>query len=204
MKKSLFLLLMLFYSICSNAQYTNICDAAYADFNTLMETFLQFPTDALQNEEIYYNLEELQNTIRSIHVSQEERYQLNSLSADIDVVKDFLAPISNQYNAHLSKSNMERLRTIFGQNFLEKKLNVRCPSNEIEFIEVRLGDLVICYFHCISKKVENGLRIRFYSASGSMKDSGEHGAKKNEYVPISHNVGKKYLRVNSAKIIKRF
>ena len=85
----------------SFAQYNNVCDAAYTDFNNLIKAFLQHPTEQTRNEEIYNHLDELQNIINEIHVSKEERYKLNSLQADIGVVKKFIAPISNKYNAHL-------------------------------------------------------------------------------------------------------
>lgn len=204
MKKVLFLFCILLYSVKSVAQYNNVCDAAYADFNNLMEAFLQLPTEPVRNEEIYNHLEKLQQLIQTIHVTQEERYQLNSLLADIKVVKEFMSPIANQYNAHLSGGNLERLQTIFGENFKKVKLNVKCPADEVEFIEVRLGSLVICYFHCISKKVENGLRIKYYASSGNTTSHGEYGAMKNIYTPMLHNAGKTYLRVNSATIVKRF
>lgn len=204
MQKVLLLLSILLFSTKSFAQYDNICDAAYADFNNLMEAFLQLPTEQERNEEIYSHLEELQNIIKEIHVSKEERYKLNSLVADINVVKNFMSPISNKYNAHLSNHNLERLQNIFGQNFSKSKLNVKCPKDEVEFIEIKLGSLIICYFHCISNKVENGLRIKFRAASGDTNISGEYGAMKNEYTPIIHNAGKKYLKIYSAMIIERF
>lgn len=195
---------ILLFSTKSFAQYDNICNAAYADFNNLMEAFLQLPTERERNEEIYSRLEELQNIIKEIHVPQEERYKLNSLVADINVIKEFMSPISNKYNAHLSSYNLERLQNIFGQNFSKSKLNVKCPKDEVEFIEVRLGSLIICYFHCISNKVKNGLRIKFHAASGNANSSGEYGAMKNEYTPIIHNAGEKYLKIYSAMIIERF
>ena len=205
MKNILFLLCILVLGpMKSHAQYDNVSDAAYADFNNLMEAFLQLPTEPLRNEEIYHHLEELQNIIATIHVSQEERYKLNSLQADIKTVKEFMSPISNKYNAHLSNSNIERLQTIFGQNFTKIKLNVKCPSDEVEFIEVKVGSLVICYLHCISKKVENGLRIKFHAASGNTTSNGEYGATKNKYTPIIHNAGNEYMRIRSAIITKRF
>lgn len=204
MKNVLFLLCIILFPINSYAQYDNISDVAYSDFNNLMETFLEFPTEQSRNEEIYNLLEELQDIIKGIHVSQEERYKLNSLQADINVVKKFMSPISNQYNTHLSSSNLERLQTIFGDDFIKTKLKVKCPSDEVEFIEVKVGSLIICYFHCISNKVENGLRIKFKAISGNTNINGEYGAMKNEYTPIVHNAGKNYIRIKSATIIERF
>lgn len=198
------LLCILFSSIHSYAQYDNVCDAAYADFNLLMETFLQFPTNQMRNEDIYNRLDELQNIIKKVQVSREERYKLNSLQADINVIKEFISPISNKYNAHLSSNNIERLQTIFGQNFIKTKLSVKCPSDEVEFVEVKVGALIICYFHCISKKTDNGLRIKFHAKSENTTRSGECGAMKNEYTPIIHNAGKKYARVSSVAIVERF
>ena len=142
---------LLFSSANSFAQYNNVCDVAYTDFNNLIEAFLQLPTEQIRNEEIYNRLDELQNIINEIHVSKEERYKLNSLQADISAVKEFMSPISNKYNAHLSNNNINRLQTIFGENFTKAKLNVKCPSDEVQFIEVKVGSLIICYFHCISK-----------------------------------------------------
>ena len=204
MKYILFSLWMLFFSANCYAQNNDICEAAYSDFNNLLEAFLQFPTDPERNEEIYNYLDELQSLISEIHVSKEERYKLNSLLADIKVVKEFMSPISNKYNAHLSNSNIRRLQTIFGENFKLGKLNVKCPSDEVEFVELKIGELVICYFHCISKNVKNGLRIKFYASSGNSSSSGEYGASLNEYTPIIHNAGKKYVKISSASIIKRF
>lgn len=199
-----FSLCILFYSANSFAQYNNVYDAACADFNRLVEVFLQLPTNQARNEEIYNRLDELQNIIKKVQVSQNERYRLNSLEADINVVKEFILPISNKYNAHLSSNNISRLQTIFGGNFTQTKLNVRCPSDEVQFIEVRVGDLIICYYHCISKKTKNGLRIKFHAISGNTTISGEYGAMKNEYTPIVHNAGKKYVKVSSATILERF
>lgn len=186
------------------SQYDNIYDAAHADFNNLIELFLQHPTEQTRNEEIYNYLEELQNIITKVHVSQEERYKLNSLQSDINVIKAFMSPISKKYNAHLSSSNMKRLQKIFGENFTQIKLNVQCSKEEVEFLEVKVGSLTICYFHCISKKAKTGIRIKFHAVSGNTSSNGEYGAMKNEYTPIIHNAGKKYLRVKSATVIERF
>ncbi|MCQ2171186.1 MAG: hypothetical protein MJZ17_00305 [Bacteroidales bacterium] len=204
MKRILCLLCILFCSAKSYAQYDNICDAAYADFNLLMGAFLQIPTEQAQNEKIYSQLDELREIIKGVHVSQEERYKLNSLVADINVVQKFMSPISNKSNEHLSNGNIVRLEAIFENNWSRMKLDVKCPSDEVEFIEVRLGDLNICYFHCISKKVQNGLRIKFHAKSGNTTSEGEYGAMKNEYTPIIHNAGEKYLKITSATIVERF
>lgn len=198
------LLLYILFTVNSYAQYNNVYDAACADFNRLLEVFLQLPTNQARNEEIYNRLDELENIIKEVQVSKDERYKLNSLEADINVVKEFMLPVSNKYNAHLSDKNIERLQTIFGQNFIKKKMTVKCPNDEIEFIEVRVGDLIICYYHCISKKAKNGLRIKFHAISGNTTISGEYGAMKNEYTPIVHNAGKKYVKVSSATILERF
>ena len=204
MRNILFSLCLLFSSANSFAQYNNVCDVAYTDFNNLIEAFLQLPTEQIRNEEIYNRLDELQNIINEIHVSKEERYKLNSLQADISAVKEFMSPISNKYNAHLSNNNINRLQTIFGENFTKAKLNVKCPSDEVQFIEVKVGSLIICYFHCISKIADNGLRIKFHAVSGNTTSSGEYGAMKNEYTPIIHNAGQKYVKVFSATIVERF
>lgn len=204
MRNILFSLCLLFCSMKSFAQYNNVCDAAYTDFNNLIKAFLQHPTEQTRNEEIYNHLDELQNIINEIHVSKEERYKLNSLQADIGVVKKFIAPVSKKYNAHLSNTDINRLQTIFGGNFTQTKLNVKCPIDEVQFIEIKVSSLIICYFHCISKKAKNGLRIKFYAVSNNSTNSGEYGAMKNEYTPITHNAGQKYIRVSSATIIKRF
>ena len=97
MRNILFSLCLLFSSANSFAQYNNVCDVAYTDFNNLIEAFLQLPTEQIRNEEIYNRLDELQNIINEIHVSKEERYKLNSLQADISAVKEFMSPISNKY-----------------------------------------------------------------------------------------------------------
>lgn len=204
MRNILFSLCLLFSSANSFAQYNNVCDVAYTDFNNLIEAFLQLPTEQIRNEEIYNRLDELQNIINEIHVSKEERYKLNSLQADISAVKEFMSPISNKYNAHLSNNNINRLQTIFGENFTKAKLNVKCPSDEVQFIEVKVGSLIICYFHCISKIADNGLCIKFHAVSGNTTSSGEYGAMKNEYTPIIHNAGQKYVKVSSATIVERF
>ena len=186
-----------------NAQKT-ADEAAAEDFNNLMNVFIQNPNDINLNEEIYNELDNLQNLIGQIHVTREERYALNSIVADIKVVKDFMAPISNKFNSHLSVNNISRLSNIFGNLLTTRKLNVKCPSNEIEFIELRLSSLIICYLHCISNKVENGVRVKFYARSGNQQSNGEYGAMKNEYTPIIHNVGKSYATIRSATITKRF
>lgn len=204
MRNILFTLCIMLLSVKSSAQYNNVCDAAYADFNNLIEAFVQLPTEQFRNEEIYNCLDELQNIIKGVHVSREERYKLNSLDADIRVVKDFISPISNKYNAHLSTSSINRLQMIFGENFTQTKLNVKCPSDEVQFVEIKVGSLVICYLHCISKKVENGLRIKYNAILGNTTRYGEYGAMKNEYTPILHNVGQKYVKISSATIVGRF
>ena len=197
-------LCILFCTANSFAQYNNVCAAAYADFNNLIEAFLQLPTEQNRNEKIYSRLDELQNVINEVHVSRGERYKLNSLQADISVVKDFMSPISNKYNVHLSSNNISRLQTIFGENFTQTKLNVKCKSDEVQFIEIKVGSLIICYFHCIPKKTENGLRIKYHAVSGNTTTKGEYGAMKNEYTPIIHNAGQKYMKITSATIVKRF
>ena len=208
MKKLIIMLCILFNTPLSStkafAQYNTAYDAIYSDFNMLMDAFLQMPTEKERNKEIYNRLDELQNLIKAVHVSQDERYKLNYLQTNIKTVQEFISPISNKYNAHLSNKNIERLQTIFGQDYTKTKLNVKCPSDEVEFIEIKVRDLIICYIHCTSKKVENGLRIKFYASSGNSTQQGEYGVLKNEYAPIMHNVGEKYLNVNSAKIVKRF
>jgi hypothetical protein len=40
--------------------------------------------------------------------------------------------------------------------------------------------------------------------SGNTTSSGEYGAMKNEYTPIIHNAGQKYVKVSSATIVERF
>ena len=122
MRNILFSLCLLFSSANSFAQYNNVCDVAYTDFNNLIEAFLQLPTEQIRNAEIYNRLDELQSIINEIHASKEERYKLNSLQADISAVKEFMSPISNKYNAHLSNNNINRLQTIFGENFTKSKL----------------------------------------------------------------------------------
>lgn len=114
---------------------------------------------------------------------------------------EFIAPVANQYNAHLSNSQMRRLQNIFGERFKKRNLKVKCGNPEVEFCEVQLGSLIICYFHNIS---ERGFRIRFYASNGNLSSSGEYGAMKEEYTPILDNVGEEYLRPRSAKIIEWF
>lgn len=196
--------IILFCFTSSHAQSNSICDVAYADFNNLIRAFLQLPTEKTRNAETYNYLDELQKAINDISVSQEERHQLNSLQADINVVKKFLSPISNKLPLHLSNNDIKRLQVIFGANFTQTKLNVKCPSDEVQFIEVKVGSLIICYFHCISQKSPNGLRIKFYAASGNDTSYGECGAMKNEYVPILNNAGQQYTNMISATITERF
>ena len=68
MRNILFSLCLLFSSANSFAQYNNVCDVAYTDFNNLIEAFLQLPTEQIRNEEIYNRLDELQNIISHIPV----------------------------------------------------------------------------------------------------------------------------------------
>ncbi|MBP3714039.1 MAG: hypothetical protein J6J09_01770 [Phocaeicola sp.] len=204
MRRILYIFCLLLLTSNCYAQYDNICDVAYSDFNKLINAFLQNPTEKNRNDQIYCLLDELQKAINEIHVSREERYQLNSLQADINVFKDFISPISNKYPSHISDNNLTRLQVIFGDYFSQKLLNVDCPSDEVQFLEVRVGNLIMCYFHCISRKVSSGLRISFQAISNNIITSGEYGAMKNEYVPILHNAGEDYARVFSAKITERF
>lgn len=94
MRTVFFIICMLLGTIKGYSQYDNICDAAYADFDNLIELFLQVPTEQTRNEEIYNHLEELQNIITKVSVSQDERYKLNSLQGDINVIKAFMSPVS--------------------------------------------------------------------------------------------------------------
>lgn len=197
-------LCLVFWSASGFAQTQYSFEAAVIDFNNIIGAFLQLPTEPTRNEAVYIQLESLQNFITNSHVSQEDRYRLNSLQADINVLKEFISPVSGKYNAHLSSGDINRLHNILGEYFTQTKLNVKCSHDEIEFVEIKVGTLVICYFHCISKKTENGIRIKFHVASGNSSCDGEYGALKGEYTPILHNVGMKYLRVRSATIIKRF
>ena len=93
--------------------------------------------------------------------------------------------------------------TIVNENG-QTKLNIKCPNDEVQFIEVRIGSLIICYSHCLSQKSPNGLRIKFYAASGNDASHGEYGTMKNEYVPILHNAGHPYVKLISATIVDRF
>ncbi len=121
MRNILFSLCLLFSSANSFAQYNNVCDVAYTDFNNLIEAFLQLPTEQIRNEEIYNRLDELQNIINEIHVSKEERYKLNSLQADISAVKEFMSPISNKYNAQSFKQQHKQITNNLWGKFYKSK-----------------------------------------------------------------------------------
>lgn len=177
---------------------------AYMEFGTLKEQFLAHSTESMWNELIDRKLRELQSKMSEVRVSSQERDMLMNLRKDIDVFIEFLAPIAGEYNAHLSGQNMKRLCTLFGSDFHIAKLDVSCKKDEVEFVEVRLGNLIMCYFHCITDVAESGLRIKFKAKSGNICSSGEYGAMKGEYVPILNNVGNRYLQVKSAIITKRF
>ena len=181
-----------------------VYNAAQSDFTTLMECFVHQPTNVDQNKLIFNKLKELQDVINIVHVTREERYQLNSLNADINVVKDFMSAISDGINIHLKNNHFIRLQNIFGQYFAQVRINVNCPKEEVEFIEVSLGELKICYFHNISRKAGSGLRIKYYGLSGNTQCSGEYGAMNSEYTPVLNNIGGQYIRINTASIIERF
>lgn len=199
------LILLVLFSPKVFAQFgINGIESAYTDFTLLLNAFLQAPTNRSSNEEIFRRLDYLQEDIKQANVSQEERGRFEALASDIEIVKEFMAPISNKYNSHLKESQLIRLQGLFGKNFSKVKLNVKCPADEIEFIEIRVTSLRICYFHNISQKCKNGLRIKFYAASGNSNSHGDYGAMYGEYTPILNNAGSKYLKMISASIIERF
>ena len=203
--KCLIIIYLLLNSIKLSSQTIDeVFNAALSDFSTLMEYFIQQPTNAEQNKIILNKLIELQDLINKVHVTREERYKLNSLNADINVVKDFMSPVSGGINIDLKKNHFTRLQNIFGQLFTQVMINVNCPKEEVEFVEVNLGKLKICYFHNISRKAASGIRIKYYGSSGNSQISGEYGAFFNEYTPVLNNVGNQYVRINSASIIDRF
>lgn len=198
-------LFCLFMLMCPIKGFTQseyvVYNTAYDNYVLLLNEFLKDPTNTYTNESLYEMFEYLQQEIEKVHVTKGERYKLNFLVKDIYVIKAFISPISNKYNAHLSESDIIRLQNIFGEEFSKVRLNVKCQSDEIEFIEIKLMGLRICYFHNISKY---GLRIKYYATSGNITSSGEYGAMRNEYTPILHNAGNKYPRIISATIVDRF
>ena len=179
-------------------------DNSYFEFSTLLYAFLEVPTDKDSNERIYRDLDGLQDDMEKAHVDSEDRYKLNSLIADVKVVKEFIAPISIGYTSHLKENQLLRLQKIFGENFTQTKIKVKCPKDEIEFIEISISSLKMCYFHNISKKARNGLRIKYFAVSGNTSSRGEFGAFNGEYTLILNNVRGRYLKVVSAKVTERF
>jgi len=205
MKRIALLLIIVSCALQTNAQfgyngYNYVC----MEFTTLLNAFLQAPTNRSSNEEIFNKLDYLQNDIKQAQVDDEERRKLDYLSSDIEIVKEFMAPISNKYNSHLKEGQLIRLQELLGQNFTKTRLKVKCPVNEVEFIEIKLSSLRICYFHNISQKDKKGLRIKYYAASGNTNSRGDYAALYNEYTPILNNAGYKYLKMISASIIERF
>lgn len=202
------IVVLLFYLSCTlhvSAQfgyngYNSVC----LEFTALLNAFIQSPKNRASNEEIFNKLDYLQKYIKQIQVDDEERHKLNIVNSDIEIVKEFMAPISNKYNSHLKENQLIRLQELFGQNLTKSKLNVNCPKDEVEFIEIRLSSLKICYFHNISQKKQNGIRIKYHAASGNTSSRGDYAAMNNEYTPILNNAGTKYLKLISASIIERF
>ena len=205
MRKIAVLFFFLSCTLHVSAQFGyNGYDSVCMEFTTLLNAFIQSPTNRTSNEEIFNKLDCLQNDLKLAQVDDEERRKLNCVNSDIEVVKEFMAPVANKYNSHLKESQLIRLQELFGQNLTKEKLNVKCPIDEVEFIEIRLSSLRICYFHNISKKKQYGIRIKFYAASGTTNNRGDYAAKNNEYTPVLNNAGTKYLKMISASIIERF
>lgn len=205
MRKIAVLLFILSCTLHVSAQfgyhgYKSVC----LEFTSLLNAFIQSPTNRASNEEIFNKLDCLQNDLKLAQVDDDERRKLNCVVSDIEVVKEFMAPIANKYNSHLKESQLIRLQELFGQNLTKAKLNVKCPVDEVEFIEISLSSLRICYFHNISKKKQYGIRIKFYAASGNSNSRGDYAAKNNEYTPVLSNADTKYLKMISASIIERF
>ena len=204
MKKLFLLFILVATSIVVYGQigyrgYENYC----LEFSILLNSFIKNPTDEKDNAEVFRSLDYLYDEIERARVDGEEKYKLNKLMEDIKLVKEFIAPISKRYNAHLSEKEMYRLQELFGSNFSRTKLKAKCPEDEIEFVEIRVSSLKMCYFHNISKKTRNGLIIKFYAASGNSSCRGQYGALNGEYTHILNNVGKQYVKVISASVIER-
>lgn len=202
--RRLFLSILLCVDFLTSIAQHNIYNVVLENLQIVKSYFLQSSTNQESNEKVYETLEELLDGIQMVSVSREERFELNSLVADIKAFKEFVSPISGRYNAHLTCNHISRLKRFFGNDLRMQKLNAKCPVDEVEFYEIRIGELVICYFHCISDDVDNGLRIKFYAFDGDTSINGEYGALKGEYTPIAHNVGTKYAKVRSATITERF
>ena len=109
------LILLVLFSPKVFAQFgINGIESAYTDFTLLLNAFLQAPTNRTSNEDIFRRLDYLQEDIKQANVSQEERGRFEALASDIEIVKEFMAPISNKYNSHLKESQLIRLQGLFG------------------------------------------------------------------------------------------
>lgn len=202
MKKVLFVISITILSQYIHAQsgYNNY-DYYYWKFKTITEIFLKSPINIESNKKLYSELYWLYNDIHKLSIPQDEQEKFNLLQSDIKIFQDFIAPISNNGNSHLRDYHFTRLKQLYGQDIKQIKLKVNCPTDEIEFVEIRLKNLNICYLHNISKKTKNGLRIKYYAASGNSTSKGDFGALNAEYTPILHNVGQPYLKMISATIL---
>lgn len=204
MTKPIIILLLMLPSLSSYAQigYKNYNDY-HLDFIMLMDTFQQNPTNKTSNEKVFNQLSYLHDEIQKATIDSDEREKLQQLKFEIETVTKFIAPISNRYNAQLTDAQFSMLQRLFGQNLTKTKLNVKCPSDEVEFIEMRLRALRICYLHNISTKTKIGLIVKYHAALGNSTCNGEYGAFNNGYTHVLDNVGQPYLKMLSATIIKR-
>ena len=114
MRKIVVLLLFLSCTLHVSAQfgyngYNSVC----LEFTALLNAFVQSPTNRASNEEIFNKLDCLQNDLSLAQVDEEERRKLNYLNSDIEVVKEFMAPIANKYNSHLKESQLIRLSKLY-------------------------------------------------------------------------------------------
>ena len=176
---------------------------AQAEFNRILYKFMQSPTDIESNKDIFSKLDYLKTRVEDIEVKQTEKFKIDNLIKDIDLVRDFIAPIADEFHSMYKEKEISRLFQIFGNNITSTKLNVKCPIDEIEVIEIRLGPLKICYLHNISKTCKKGFIVKCYAASGNSSFNGQMGVLRNGYTCILNNVTSNYPKMISVKIIDK-
>ena len=80
-----------------------------------------------------------ENIIKEVQVSKDERYKLNSLEADINVVKEFMLPVSNKYNAHLSDKNIAAITKTYDGKTTLLVFNLSQETQKVDISGVDLG-----------------------------------------------------------------
>lgn len=181
--------------------YQNSYDA-WLELSAIINEFIRTPTNAEHNEYLYDKLRALHNRLNFAYVEPDDRKAMNIIVNDVNLVENFIAAVKSRSCLLLLKGNdVPRLKYLFGENLTIHLCHTKCNSDTMEFIELKVGSLKICYLHNISPK---GFRVKITAFNGNAKFEGTCGASSNEYFPLFDNVNSKYYYIRSVKIIEKF